>query len=489
MFIHFFSIIGIALEVVLLFNLLIVVHELGHFLAARARGLVVEKFAIWFGKPLWSKKINGVEYRLGSIPAGGFVAIPQLSPMETLEGKTEHNYQDLPLASPLDKIIVAAAGPAFSLLLAFFFACVVWKVGRPVSESEKTSVIGYVLPGGPAAKAGLQPGDKILSVNGHFVTRINGMGRMSDSVAWNVATSQAPLIPIQFERAGVEKTVEVEPYIEPRRGWGRKNLRQIQLLPAQTPMIAQVVAGSPAAEAGLQSHDLIIAANNIKLLSLPALSELLKATPGSPVTLTVRREMNRDTSKLFNVTLTPKIPVGEKEARLGIYWDQRGMMTLTHPTPWSQIIASMSTMWETISAVLTPHSEITIQHLSGPVGIMRIYYMLFQSPMGWRLALWFSVVLNVNLALLNLLPLPVLDGGHILLAIIESIIRKPLHHRVLEWIQSGFAALLIGFMIYVSFFDVLDLPWVNHAKEGKEISTTMKFGPSCATPNSSFEKK
>lgn len=479
---HLFSVIGILFEVVLLFNLMIVVHELGHFLAARACGLVVEKFAIWFGKPLWAKKINGVEYRLGSIPAGGFVAIPQLAPMEALEGKTENDYKDLPLASPLHKIIVAAAGPAFSLLLAFCFACIVWKVGRPVSEAEKTSVIGYVLPEGPAAKAGLQPGDKILSVNGHPVTRINGMGRMSDSVAWNVATSQAPLIPIRFERNGIEKTVDVEPYVEPRQGWGRKNLPQIQLLPAQTPMIAQVVKGSPADQAGLQSRDQILAANNIKLLSLPALAEILKAKPSQPVTLTVRRGINQDSSKIFNLTLTPQIPVGEKEARLGIYWDQHGMMTLSHPSPVAQIIASVETMWETISAVVRPHSEITLQHLSGPVGIMRVYYMLFQNPMGWRLALWFSVVLNVNLALLNLLPLPVLDGGHILLAIIETIIRRPLQHRVLEWIQNGCAALLMGFMIYVSFFDVLDLPFLHREKNREVTSTVMKFAPQSVVP-------
>ncbi len=479
---HLFSIVGISVEVVVLFNLMIVVHELGHFLAARACGLVVEKFAIWFGKPLWSKKIDGVEYRLGSIPAGGFVAIPQLAPMEALEGKTENEYEDLPLASPFHKIIVAAAGPAFSLLLAFVFACIVWKVGRPVSEAERTSVVGYVLPEGPAARAGLRPGDKILSVNGHAVTRINGMGRMSDSVAWNVATSQSPLIPVCFERDGIQKTTEVEPCVQPRHGWGRKNLKQIQLLPAQTPMIAEVVKGSPAAQAGLQGHDEILAANGIKLLSLPALAEMLKSAPEHPVTLTVRRAINQDSSKIFNVSITPQIPVGEKEARLGIYWDQRGMMTLVHPDPVTQIIASIETMWETITAVATPHSEITLQHLSGPVGIMRIYYMLFQNPMGWRLALWFSVVLNVNLALLNLLPLPVLDGGHILLAIIESIIRRPLQHRVLEWIQNGCAALLIGFMIYVSFFDVLDLPWMHREKSGETTSAVMKFAPQCAAP-------
>ena len=476
MFSTILSLVGISLEVILLFNLLIVVHELGHFLAARSRGLVVEKFAIWFGKPLWSKTINGIEYRLGCIPAGGFVAIPQLAPMEALEGKTENNYADLPPVSPLDKIIVAAAGPAFSLMLAFVFACIVWGVGRPVSESERTSVIGYVMPGGPAAKAGLQAGDKILSVNAHPITRINGMGRMSDSLSWNIAVSQAPLIPIRFERDGVEKTVEVEPVIQARQGWGRKNLRQIQILPAQTPMIAKVVPQSPAAEAGLRSGDLVMAANGIKLLSPVALAEILNSTTGHSVALTVHRTFPDGSSNIFMATVTPRVPVGGKEARVGIYWDERGLMTLAHPNPFAQIAASVSTMWDTIVAVAMPHSQITLQHLSGPVGIMRIYYMLFESPMGWRLALWFSVVLNVNLALLNLLPLPVLDGGHILLAVFEEILRKPIQHRVLEWIQSSCACLLIGFMLYVTFFDVLDLPWVHREKGAVvEKAATMEF--------------
>src|SRR4249920_2177381 len=116
----------ILLEVIVLFNLLIIVHELGHFLAAKWRGLVVEKFAIWFGKPLWSKTINGVEYRLGCIPAGGFVAIPQLAPMDAVEGKTDSSIEELPPAKPWDKIIVAIAGPIFSLGLAFTFALIIW---------------------------------------------------------------------------------------------------------------------------------------------------------------------------------------------------------------------------------------------------------------------------------------------------------------------------------------------------------------------------
>ena len=129
-----------------IFNLLILVHEIGHFLAAKWRGLVIDELGIWFGKPLWKKKIGGVNYSFGSIPFGGFVKLPQMSPMETIEGESEIKPEDLPRISALSKIIVAFAGPLFSFGLACVFAIIVWQVGRPVSETEKTTTVGYVLP-------------------------------------------------------------------------------------------------------------------------------------------------------------------------------------------------------------------------------------------------------------------------------------------------------------------------------------------------------
>jgi regulator of sigma E protease len=126
----------IIFEVLLLFNLLIAVHELGHFLAAKWRGLKIERFAIWFGKPIWKKKVGGVEYALGWIPAGGYVALPQMASMEAIEGKNQTPADQLPPISGLDKIIVAVAGPLFSFLLAVSFAVVVWGVGRPEQSWE-----------------------------------------------------------------------------------------------------------------------------------------------------------------------------------------------------------------------------------------------------------------------------------------------------------------------------------------------------------------
>src|SRR5664279_5798571 len=125
-----------VVEALLALNLLIFVHELGHFFAARWRGMKVDRFAIWFGKPIWKKSINGVEYALGWIPAGGYVALPQMAAMEAIEGKSEDQGVPLPPIGPFDKIIVAVAGPLFSFLLAIAFAFVVYAVGKPVHASN-----------------------------------------------------------------------------------------------------------------------------------------------------------------------------------------------------------------------------------------------------------------------------------------------------------------------------------------------------------------
>ncbi len=129
---------------------------------------------------------------------------------------------------------------------------------------------------------------------------------------------------------------------------------------------------------------------------------------------------------------------------------------------------------ERFSALFAPKSDIGVQQLGGAVMIIRVYSNLFQDEDGWRRVLWFSVILNVNLALLNLLPLPVLDGGHILLSLIEVIRRRPVSTRILKSIQTGFAALLIGFMIYIAFFDTGD--WLRSAHADREVPII--FAPS-----------
>jgi regulator of sigma E protease len=468
MILHIVRVIVVLLEVLILFNLLIVVHELGHFLAARWRGLYVEKFGIWFGKPLWKKKINGVQYSLGSLPFGGFVALPQLAPMDIIEGKADLDRARLPKISALDKIIVAVAGPLFSLLLALCFAVIVWAVGHPVSEADSTTVIGYVTPDSPAQKVGLQPGDRILSIDGKPVRRFMGM---NDSVSWDVVRSEGKKIEVKFQRDGKMQTVWVEPYKAETRGWRRKSVRQLLVYPAETPIIAKVEANTPAAAAGLRSGDIIHGFNQTPIYHPIALLEYINKHPNEELVLQVERGGSR-----LDVRVKPALlpTAGEMKPRIGIQWDSTGIVSIQHPNPIEQVYNSVTSTLKTIGAVASPKSDVKLQHLSGPVGIWNIYLRLFEAEGGWKLALWFSVILNVNLAILNMLPIPVLDGGHIVLALIESVRRKPVNMRVLEVVQTSCAVVIIGYMLYITFFDVQDLPFVRKRLDQLEAQSPAK---------------
>ena len=464
---HVLKVAFIILEVLLLFNLLIFVHELGHFLAARWRGLKVDRFAIWFGKPIWKKKINGVEYALGSIPAGGYVALPQMATMEAIEGKSDTPAEQLPPISALDKIIVAFAGPLFSFLLALAFAVVVWVVGRPVSDSETTTTIGYVVKDGPADKSGIRAGDKILEVDGQPVTKFGGMGA---SVTWRIVRSEGERVEVKVLRDGKEMTFQPAPSKEPTKAWQRKSLRKIQIAPAEKPMVGGVLTNGPAAVAGLKAGDEIIALNGQKIFHPIAVEDYVEQHGSEPVTVKILSH-----GQVREVELKPEIPISPAGAKAshGIVWDFNGDIKLVHPGPIEQVASSVSAMISTFGALFSKKSDIKAQHLGGAVKILSVYYFLFESEQGWRLAIWFSVLMNVNLAVLNMLPFPVLDGGHITLALLEAIRRKPVSARLLQYVQTACAVALIGYMLYIAFFDVQDL---MPSKAGK-APAELKFAP------------
>src|SRR6516162_7372848 len=326
----------IAFEVVLVFNLLIGVHELGHFLAARWRGLKVERFAIWFGKPLWKKKVGDVEYALGWIPAGGYVSLPQMATMEAIEGKTDEKAEQLPPISPLDKIIVAFAGPLFSFLLAVAFAVVVWQVGKPSNEADNTTTIGWVDPAGPAAKAGLQAGDTILEVDNQPVHHFAPTS--SDSVTWRIVTSTGTNIAIKYLRDGKENTAFVVPFHRQTKWYERKALRQILITSANKATIYEVASHSPAALAGLKTGDEVIAMNGNKIYSFMAVVSAEEAMSNSvvkPLTLTIRRD-----GEQFEEKLTPVKPLqpANDAPRLGINsWQGETNVMLVYPSPAEQV--------------------------------------------------------------------------------------------------------------------------------------------------------
>jgi regulator of sigma E protease len=310
----------------------------------------------------------------------------------------------------------------------------------------------------------LQPGDVIESIDGYPVKNFEPTGYVSDSVKWRIITSTGPTIAIRYTRNGKEMPVAyVVPTNVPTMWYERRSLRQIFVDGVSPAVILDVVSNSPAARAGLTNGDEVIALNHQKIYSPDTIDYAqmqMSNGPVEPMTLTVRHGNTN-----FDATLLPEKPLQPTNSfpMLGILdWQAATNTLLEYPSPLAQIQASINQIFATIGAITAPKSHVGVQQLGGAVMIVRVYGNLFQDEDGWRRVLWFSVLLNVNLALLNMLPLPMLDGGHIVLSLIEFIRRRPLSARILNNIQTGFAALLIGFMLYIAFFDTGD--WVRSAR-------------------------
>ena len=452
--------------VVMFFNVMIFVHELGHFLAGKWRGAYIDRFQIWFGKPIWQKEINGVKWGIGWIPAGGFVSLPQLADMQSIEGEADIP-KDLKPLKPLDKVIIAAAGPLASLLLAYFFAVLVWVVGKPVAEMP-TTTIGYIPADSPAAEAGLLPGDTIRTIDGQAVTK--WMGNM-EGVRELVAMSEHEKITFTIDRkmpdgSTQQLTIESGYKLPETKWWQRTAMRQVGIMPEAPAIIGNIIPGSPAEQAGLIKGQRIVKLNGTPVFSpVP----VVEAAEKGALELTLQ---NADGSEV-TTCITPALPTnwqGQAGARpiMGFTWGgMEDSLKTEHPGVQEQIDQSFRWMGETLAKVAAPGSSVGMEHLSGPVGIGNYLYQMLSSPDGWKLILWFAVVLNVNLAVLNILPLPIVDGGHVVLGTLEIIFRRPVGGKLLEWIQTGFMFLILTFFLFVTFKDVGDLVGGEDAQADK----------------------
>lgn len=452
--------------VLVIFNIIIFVHELGHFWAAKWRGLQIDRFQIWFGKPLWKKDINGVQYGLGWIPAGGFVALPQMAPMEALEGG-EKPAKPLPAISAMDKIIVAFAGPLFSMLLALVSAVVVWKVGKP-HDFIPSTVVGFVMPDSPAAKAGLKPGDRITAINGD---PIRGFAGSLDSITERVVLSRGKDIVFTVERPGEAGPLRLTSGFETEksRWFQRRGLRQVGIAPAGPVIIGEVFPGSPAQRAGIVKGDEFLTVDGQRLFSIAQLSKHLEANEWRAATIEVKSTAGTQRT----VSLQPVKPLKPEglNPMIGVSWDDSKEVDvqIIHPGPFKQVADSLHMMWVTITSVVAKDSSIGIDHLSGPVGIGTLIFELLQTENGWRRILAFVVLFNVNLAVLNMLPFPVLDGGHITLAVLEKIAGRPVKAKALEVLQTACALLLISLMLYVTSKDIGDRVGRGSSKRGELV--------------------
>jgi regulator of sigma E protease len=445
---HFlFSNVWSTFLIVLFFGGSIFMHELGHFLAARANGVHVEVFSIGFGPPIFSwKAASGTRYQVAWFPLGGFVLLPQIADIGPLEGEAEADAARLPPISYGAKILVLVAGAAFNILFAFLLACVIWKVGQPENDVTTSTTIGYVtrtteLPDGsrvasPALEGGLRVGDVVRAIDGHRIsdwaelkgTLVTGSGRERDGSPRTVFT---------VEREGRRLDIVLHPRLA-----GDEHMRSVGIQPGYDLNVASVAPGSVGSRTGLLPGDRILRINGAPTMNLAGLEEELSADPSKPARLTVAR-----VGKLIELAVglrTPADPLAGVEFLAGYH--------LSHPSPFAQIAAEVSMTLRTLVGLFNPHSDIGLSKLSGPVGIVHILHEA--AGAGIRYVLGFSILVNVNLAILNLLPVPVLDGGQMAFATIAQLRGRALPTRFIAATQSVFIVLLISMILYVSIFDV-----------------------------------
>jgi regulator of sigma E protease len=436
---------GTIVLALFLFGLTVAAHEFGHFWAARKVGLVVERFAIGFGPKIYGKVIDGVEWQVNLLPLGGFVQLPQMSPAEELEGKSGKDFSDLPPVTPGAKIFTALAGPVASLGLGVLCAVGVWIFGVPTNMMYRTTTIGWVEPGTPAAKAGILPGDVILAIDHQRPERWAGRpGAVVESIL--LGTDREILLELDREQKEIV-TVKVLP----ERNAEMEGLRRLgfEMYPAQPAWVDQVIAGGPADRAGIRSGDAMITLNGKKIWSPAAVKAAVEA--GQEV---LELGIRRPSGEEIKVQIRPEKATNRKDKMIGVIW-KMGELQVTHPTPQEQVGSAVGLVWRTLRALVTPASSVGLQHLSGPLGIFERLVSLLRTDA--RQVLYFSVILNVNLAFLNLLPIPVLDGGHILFSLVEAVRRRQLEAKTIVRIQTCFVVLLAGFFLLVTYHDSMRL--------------------------------
>ncbi len=425
-------------------GVLIVVHEYGHYLAARACGVKVLRFSVGFGHPVWSRRFrpDGTEWAVAAFPLGGYVKM-----LDEHEGPVDAN--DLPRAfnrQPVwRRMIIVAAGPAANFLLALLIYWGLFVHGMPGLRP----VIDAPPAGTPAAVAGFARGETLERVGGEPVTTW-------DDVQWALIAhlGQGAELEVQVLRPDGRHEVRVlSLQADDGADAGRDFLRRIGLMPARfaQPRIGEVLEGSPAALAGLRTGDWVAAVEGIPVKDWQDLVEQIRRRPGVPLRLDVVRE-----GRPIDIRLTPRAETvdGEVIGRIGV--SAYAYTTVRHGylrafqegarKTWQMARLSLELLWKML------WGEVSWRNLSGPVAIAS--YAGQTAQMGWMPWLLFLALLSTSLGVLNLLPVPVLDGGHLLYHIGEVITGRPPSERILMLGQRIGMALLFTLMLFALYNDV-----------------------------------
>jgi regulator of sigma E protease len=440
-------------------GILVFIHEFGHFAAAKLSGMRADVFAIGFGKRLfgWNRKsgfsfgelpkdFDGeghTDYRLSLLPLGGYVKIAGMvdETMDTSFADKEPQPYEF-RAKPLwAKVFVITAGVFMNLMLAWF---IFWGAnffqGKPITP---TTTIGYVESESAAAKSGFLTGDKILSING------KELKYWEDLRAEIFINTLGENINVKVLRNGNEETLSISRKLIPE-----DETQSMYLIPEGVkPGIGEVLKDSPADKSGLKAGDILLSLNGIDLNSSKQATELISSNPGKEILLVVKRDKEE-----LNIAVTPgddakigvaigPVFIGKTQLRTYGFFGSIGQ-------GWKDIEKMTALTFSMIGKVFTGNVEFK-KAFGGPIKIAQMAAKSADS--GMANFLYFLALLSLSLAILNILPFPVLDGGHLVMIVIESIIKREIPIKIKMAIQNTGLVLLLLLMAFIIYSDIMSL--------------------------------
>jgi len=425
-----------VISFVIVLGVLVFIHEFGHFCVAKLSDIKVEKFSLGFGPKLIGFRKGETEYMLSLLPLGGYVKMVGEAPGEEIP--EEDRRRSFTAKSPLNRAAIVAAGPVMNLILAFILLPLIYIIGIEVpAYLEEPTAVGYVFADSPANKAGIKKGDIIKLVDGKPVATWN------DFIA---ITSLNPESTLRFSITRGDRVIEstVNPEASAKTGAGT-----VGILPPMRPRISSVNSGYPAYKAGLRAGDEIVAVNGHKITHWLEL-EALVSKDASGKKFTIRRG-----EKTFDVDITPRAAGDGKRFIIGVSREEdRALKKYGVGESITRGLSASVEMTEKLFVVIKGLivGQYSLKTLGGPIMIAQVAGRAAHEGLSDILSL--VAFLSLQLGIINLFPIPVLDGGHIMFLAVESIKGKPLSDRFMGVAQQIGIALIISLMVLVTYNDI-----------------------------------
>jgi len=437
------------LSAIILLGILIFVHELGHFLFAKLVNVKVLKFSLGFGPRVVGKKYGETEYLLSAVPLGGYVKM--LGEEQGDEITDEEKARAFNFQSVGKRMLIVLSGPVFNILFAACVFALIAVAGVPVPYPD----IGKVSESSPAARAGLMTGDRVMAINGASV-------KSWDEIESAISKNQGGALLFTVKRGEQEVDLQVNPEKRSEKDiFGeQKEVWDIGISPLLYPDVGEVTKGSPAEKAGIQRGDRIIEIEGSALKTWQDMTSLIHDNPGKPMRFRIQRG-----DRFLDLTLTPEKstltgPGGEKKEVGLIGVRPLGNDFKKRFGPAEAVNFGIMKTWDisvltVVSLVKLIQRIIPAETIGGPILIFQMAGQ--QAAHGLLSFFTFMAVISINLGILNFLPIPILDGGHILFLGIEAVRRKPLSEKVMMVAQKVGLAIIITLMVFAFYNDIMRL--------------------------------